>query len=104
MKKHHIIPKNYIIPGYNGIMDLNLTNIDKKFHQELAELHFKQIENYKKEQLELPKHLRYEKSVKHTLEQIKHYQNMHVKKEAELQENINRNYELRLKYWKLNNM
>ena len=30
-----------IIKGYNGIMDLDLSNIPKQFHKELIDLHYK---------------------------------------------------------------
>jgi hypothetical protein len=50
-----------IIPGYFGIMDLDLTNIDTQFHKEMINLHFQEIKEYKKDQLQRPKHIRYEK-------------------------------------------
>jgi len=52
-----------IIKGYNGIMDLDLTNIPKHFHKELIELHYKDITDYKKEQAKLKPHLRYENTI-----------------------------------------
>ena len=60
-----------IIPGYYGIMDLDLTNIDSKFYHEMVNLHFQEIEEYKKEQLQRPKHIRYENCVKRILNQMK---------------------------------
>lgn len=56
--------KTKIIPGYNGIMPLDLTHIDPKYHREMIELHKKDIDNYKEEQEKLPPRLRYENSVK----------------------------------------
>ena len=43
----------YIISGYKGIMDLDLTHIDPKYHAEMIALHKKDIKEYKKEQSKL---------------------------------------------------
>jgi len=75
--------KELIIPGYNGIMDLDLTNIDSKFHHEIVNLHFQEIEEYKKEQLQRPKHIRYENCVKRILDQFKRDQEIVKKRELE---------------------
>ena len=75
--------KELIIPGYNGIMDLDLTNIDSKFHLEMVNLHFQEIEEYKKEQLQRPKHIRYENCVKRILDQFKRDQEIVKKRELE---------------------
>jgi len=52
-----------IIKGYNGIMDLDLTNIPSSSHKEMIDIHYRDIETYKKEQLERPPHLRYENAI-----------------------------------------
>jgi hypothetical protein len=52
-----------IVKGYNGIMDLDLNLIPSKFHKEAIDQHYKDIENYKKEQALLPKKLRYENTI-----------------------------------------
>jgi len=52
--------KELIIPGYHGIMDLDLTNIPEHFHKETIALHQKDIDKYKEEQNTRPEHLRYE--------------------------------------------
>ena len=52
-----------IIPGYKGIMDLDLNLVDPKFHKIAIEQHRKDIYNYKKEQSLLKPHLRYENTV-----------------------------------------
>ena len=52
-----------IIPGYKGIMDLDLNLVDPKFHKIAIEQHLRDIYNYKKEQLLLIPHLRYENTV-----------------------------------------
>jgi len=59
-----------IVKGYNGIMDLDLTNIPKHFHKELINLHYKDIEDYKKEQSKLEPHLRYENTILKALSRI----------------------------------
>jgi hypothetical protein len=66
------IPKDKnIVPGYNGIMDLDLTNIPKKYHQEMIKLHNQDIEDYKVEQAKRPSHLRYENSILRVENQLK---------------------------------
>ena len=78
--------KELIIPGYKGIMDLDLTNIDSKFYHEMVNLHFQEIEEYKKEQLQRPKQIRYEKCVKRILDQIKRDQEIIKKKKNIIKE------------------
>lgn len=60
-KKHEF----KIIKGYNGIMDLDLRNVDKELHETLIKQHYQDIEIYKKEQAERPVHLRYENTILH---------------------------------------
>lgn len=60
-KKYH----SKIIKGYNGIMDLDLRNVDKELHEALIKQHYQDIEVYKKEQAERPIHLRYENTILH---------------------------------------
>ena len=52
--------KGFIIPGYQGIMDLDLTTIPIHLHKETIALHQKDIKEYKIEQAQRPKHLRYD--------------------------------------------
>jgi len=52
-----------IIKGYNGIMDLDLTNVDKSLHKLLIEQHEKDIQMYKIEQSNLPESERYENTI-----------------------------------------
>lgn len=51
------------VPGYKGIMELDLTNVEPKFHKEMKKQHKKDIEDYKMEQSKLPKRLRYENTI-----------------------------------------
>ena len=52
-----------IVKGYNGIMDLDLTNVPVKLHKELIKQHHKDIKDYKLEQAKLPEKSRYENTV-----------------------------------------
>ena len=63
--KYYIIhmSKDNIIPGYKGIMDLDLNLVDPKFRKLAAAQHMKDINNYKGEQYQLKPHLRYENTV-----------------------------------------
>ena len=60
-----------IIKGYNGIMDLDLTNVPEKLHKEMIKQHQKDITDYKLEQAKMPARLRYENTVLATLERMK---------------------------------
>lgn len=51
------------VPGFKGIMELDLTNVDKRLHSEMKRQHEIDIEEYKVEQEELPEKLRYENTV-----------------------------------------
>ena len=59
-----------IIKGYQGIMDLDLSLVDKKFWPEVIRQHHQEIEEYKKEQAQLPNHLRYENTIVRALQLI----------------------------------
>ena len=60
-----------IVPGYNGIMDLDLTNIPKEHHGDIIRQHYQDIEDYKIEQAKRPSHLRYENSILRVEDQLK---------------------------------
>ena len=51
------------VPGYKGIMELDLTNVDPKLHKEMKKQHEEDIKNYILEQKKLPKRLRYENTI-----------------------------------------
>tara|TARA_Y100000389_G_C17338646_1_gene452058 strand:+ start:597 stop:881 length:285 start_codon:yes stop_codon:yes gene_type:complete len=76
-----------IIPGYKGIMDLDLSIIDSKYHNIVIEQHLKDIYNYKKEQSLLKSHLRYENTIEriNKLHEIDHIAS---KKRQKLEEEI----------------
>jgi hypothetical protein len=52
-----------IVKGYQGIMDLDLSLIDPKFHKEVVIQHMKDIDEYKREQRERPDKLRYDTAI-----------------------------------------
>jgi len=62
--------KREIIPGYKGIMDLDLTNIHEEYRENAIERHLKEIEEYKIEQKKRPQHLRYENTVERIKKQL----------------------------------
>jgi|UniRef100_A0A6C0CX06 hypothetical protein len=64
-------------------MDLDLTNIDTQFHKEMINLHFQEIKEYKKDQLQRPKHIRYENCVKRMLDQMNRDREIVKKRELE---------------------
>lgn len=49
-----------IIEGYKGIMPLDLTHVEPKYHKIMIDQHHKDIHEYKKYQDNLPSRLRYE--------------------------------------------
>lgn len=59
-----------IVKGYKGIMDLDLSLVDPKFHKEAIMQHRKDIKEYKLEQQNLPQKLRYENATWKALNMI----------------------------------
>ena len=51
---------NMIVKGYKGVMDLDLSLVDPKFHREVIKQHQVDIKDYKVEQKSRPQKLRYE--------------------------------------------
>jgi len=79
---------NKIIPGYKGVIDLDLTNVEPKFHEIMIDQHKKDIELYKLEQSKLKPSLRYENTVER-VNKIQKYENdmlMLCKKQMEEEE------------------
>ena len=52
-----------IIPGYKGVLDLDLSEIHPVIHESLINQHKKDIEDYKKYQESIPIHLRYDNTI-----------------------------------------
>jgi len=67
-----------IVKGYNGIMDLDLTNIPLASHKEMTEIHRRDIETYKIEQAGRPPHLRYENAIETAYRKIELLKNAQV--------------------------
>ena len=55
--------KREIIPGYKGIMDLELSSISEEYKADVIKQHYKEIKEYKIEQKNRPSHLRYENTI-----------------------------------------
>ena len=53
----------YVIKGYKGIMDLDLTYVPEKYHAEMIMKHKEDIKQYRIEQLKRPVAQRYENTV-----------------------------------------
>ena len=62
--------KSTIIPGYKGIMPLDLSGVEQQYHKIMIDQHEKDIKEYNKYQSELPLRLRYENTTYKALRQI----------------------------------
>jgi hypothetical protein len=56
-------PKDNIIPGYNGIMPLDLQNIDIQHRKQAIDQHYDDIKKYIRDQSEMSPRLRYENTI-----------------------------------------
>ncbi len=76
-----------IIKGYKGIMDLDLTDIDSIYHEQLIKDHNNDIELYKIEQSKLKPKFRYENTIEH-INKRHEYENekIQLRKQKELEE------------------
>lgn len=54
---------DHIVKGYKGVMELDLTLVDPKFHKEVVAQHAADIAEYKREQSERSPRLRYENAI-----------------------------------------
>lgn len=91
--------KKYIIDGYLGIMPLDLTNVEPKYHRIMINEHNKDIEEYKLEQEKLPSKLQYENCIGriHTqLAKEEYLKKLRIQKKLKLQKE---NDELRNKLY-----
>jgi len=55
--------KNLLIPGYKGVMDLDLTIVDPKYHTDVVTQHHKDIYEYKCREKTLKPNMRYENTI-----------------------------------------
>ena len=76
-----------IIKGYNGIMDLDLTNIDPKLHKIMVVQHYKDIEEYKLEQSKLKPEQRYENTIGKAYKKMEYENRMLNKRLLKLKDN-----------------
>tara|TARA_E500000178_G_C16508557_1_gene524807 strand:- start:156 stop:425 length:270 start_codon:yes stop_codon:yes gene_type:complete len=76
---------NNIIDGYFGIMPLDLTNVDEKYHKSMIKEHKKNIEDYKLEQDKLPDNLKYENCIQKVYKQLEK-EDYHRKKRIQKQQ------------------
>ena len=67
---HSTMSNDNIMKGYKGIMDLDLSTIDPKFHDEVRKQHLAEIKEYKAYQRSLPPKLRYENTTVRALKII----------------------------------
>lgn len=72
-----------IVKGYNGIMDLDLSCVEEKYHKEVIDQHYRDISDYKKYQSSLKKELRYENTVKRINKMLKHQATIEKKRKAQ---------------------
>lgn len=80
--------KKLIYKGYNGIIDLDLTNVDPIYHKTLINDHEKDIENYKLEQSKLDPELRYENTILKVKEKMEN-ENKILAKRFKIKKKIN---------------
>lgn len=55
--------KNLIVPGYKGVMELDLTIVDPKYHKDVITQHHKDIDDYKCREKTLKPNMRYENTI-----------------------------------------
>jgi len=79
--------RTYIVSGYKGIMPLDLTHVDPKYHKDLINQHSDDIRDYKIYQNSLKPELQYDNSIQRVLNML----------ERDKQINQKRNHEYLLK-------
>ena len=86
---------NNIIPGYKGIMDLDVTNIDPRYVKQAIDQHYNDIKKYTLEQSLLHPHLRYENTVLRFIKLCRLEHNILTKRNKEKQ-NLQEQYDKRI--------
>lgn len=71
--------KSYIVKGYKGIMDLDLTQVDSRYHEEMIKVHKQDINDYKAYQKTLPEKVQYDCAMIRAYSIIKKTQEMNAK-------------------------
>ena len=64
---------NNIIPGYHGIMDLDIRNMEQKHTKQAIEQHYNDIKKYKAEQELLKPENRYENTIIRTNKKLEYF-------------------------------
>lgn len=94
--------KPIIIEGYKGIMPLDLSRIDPKYHKIMIAQHKTDIKEYIKYQAELPNQLRYENTTEKALNLLQRdrewLKRIADNKRTEQYENDKQNYIKQLRY------
>jgi hypothetical protein len=94
--------KPTIIEGYKGVMSLDLSMVDPKYHKIMIAQHKKDIKEYVKYQDELPIQLRYENTTEKALNLLQRNREwltkLANKKQLEQYENDKQNYEKQQRY------
>ena len=85
-----------IISGYNGIMPLDLTYIDPKYHEVLIKQHSADIIEYKLYQKSLKPELQYENSIERVLQMLKRDRQMTEKRNSDYLLKKHQEYMLRI--------
>tara|TARA_B110000879_G_C11141488_1_gene500542 strand:+ start:602 stop:910 length:309 start_codon:yes stop_codon:yes gene_type:complete len=68
--------KPIIIEGYKGVMPLDLTLVDQKYHKIMIAQHEEDIKEYNRYQQSLPLRLQYENTIDKALTQINNEQDI----------------------------
>lgn len=91
--------KKEIIKGFKGVMDLDLSLISENFKAIAVKQHYKDIEDYKKYQLELKPEHRYENTIE-KIKKLHQYESyMLEQRNKEKIQDQNRLYELQYKIY-----
>ena len=89
-----------IIKGYKGVIDLDLTYIDKSYHRLLIKQHRSDIENYKKYQEKIDPEMRYENTIGKIITDKEYYDKLRdIKVQKKLKEENNYYRELTERYY-----
>ncbi len=83
---------NKIIPGYKGVIDLDLSNVEPKLHQIMIDQHKEDIELYKLEQSKLKPSLRYENTIERVNKMHKFENDMLILRKKQKKEEEDKKY------------
>lgn len=92
-----------IIAGYKGVMDLDLTNVDKLLHKQLIIDHYKDIKFYKIEQSKLKPEQRYENTIERVNKIHKYESDMLLLRNKKAKIEQDRKHKLMIEIYNRNN-